>query len=164
MCGRYTQTQSVDKLVERFQVQQIGFEFEPRYNIAPSQAIATVTQQQAGGRVLDGFRWGLIPSWAKDQSIGHKMINARAETLAEKPSFRSALLRRRCLIPADGFYEWRKEGSGKAGDGKAARKQPMRIHLKSQEAFAFAGLWESGTHPMVRRFAPAPSSRPRLTG
>lgn len=142
MCGRYTQTQSVARIVERFGVQQIGFEFGPRYNLAPSQPVATITQQQIGGRVLDAFRWGLIPSWAKDESIGHKMINARAETLAEKPSFKSALLRRRCLIPADGFYEWKKEGSG-----KTARKQPLRIHLKSDEAFAFAGLWDEWHTP-----------------
>jgi putative SOS response-associated peptidase YedK len=142
MCGRYTQTQSVDQLIERFQVQQIGFEFGPRYNIAPSQPVATVFQEKVGGRALDAFRWGLIPSWAKDQSIGSKMINARAETLAEKPSFKSALLRRRCLIPADGFYEWHKEGSG-----KTARKQPIRIHLKSNEAFAFAGLWDEWHSP-----------------
>ncbi|HEX8833771.1 MAG TPA: SOS response-associated peptidase [Abditibacteriaceae bacterium] len=142
MCGRYTQTKSVNQLIERFQVQQIGFEFGPRYNIAPSQPVATVTEQPGYGRVLDAFRWGLIPSWAKDESIGYKMINARAETLPEKPSFKIALLRRRCLIPADGFYEWMKEG-----EGKNARKQPMRIHLKSNEVFSFAGLWDEWTSP-----------------
>ena len=142
MCGRYMQTLSVDQLAMRFQVAQIGLELPPRYNIAPSQAVATVFQDKKYGRVLDAFRWGLVPSWAKDMSIGNKMINARAETLAEKPSFKTALLRRRCLVPADGFYEWKTEGSG-----KAARKQPIRVHLKSNEAFAFAGLWDEWQSP-----------------
>jgi putative SOS response-associated peptidase YedK len=143
MCGRFQQSKSVDQLIERFRVQQIGFEFGgPRYNIAPSQPVATVLQEREEGRVLDAFRWGLIPSWAKDPAIGNKMINARAETLAEKPSFKTALRRRRCLIPADGFYEWKKEG-----EGKATRKQPIRIHLKSEEPFAFAGLWDEWVTP-----------------
>jgi putative SOS response-associated peptidase YedK len=142
MCGRYTQTQNIDQLVLRFQIQELGFEPTPRYNIAPTQPVATIIQSSEHGRVLDSFRWGLIPSWAKDPSIGNKMINARAETLAEKPSFKTALLRRRCLIPADGFYEWKKEG-----EGKGAKKQPMRIHLKSGEPFALAGLWDEWISP-----------------
>jgi putative SOS response-associated peptidase YedK len=142
MCGRYTQTQSIEQLVMRFQVQQIGLETPPRFNIAPTQPVAVVTQTPDDGRVLDSFRWGLVPSWAKDPAIGNKMINARAETLAEKPSFRTALVRRRCLVPADGFFEWKKEG-----EGKSARKQPLRIHLKSGEPFAFAGLWDEWTAP-----------------
>jgi putative SOS response-associated peptidase YedK len=107
----------------------------PRYNIAPTQAVITVTDE--GERRLEQMRWGLIPSWAKDAKIGSSLINARAETLAEKPAFRSAFKRRRCLIPADSFYEW--------AAGSGGRKQPMRVALASGEPFAFAGLWEEWT-------------------
>ena len=106
----------------------------PRYNIAPTQEIAAVRLEDDGKRHLRQLRWGLVPSWAKDLSIGARMINARAETLAEKPSFRSAFKAQRCLILADGFYEWRAEGKGP--------KQPYRITLADGGAFAFAGLWE----------------------
>lgn len=108
----------------------------PRYNIAPTQDIPDVIT--SGGNQLVMFRWGLIPHWAREISIGSKMINARGETLREKPSFRSSLQRRRCLIPADGFYEWKREGS---------TKQPYRITLKNSELFGFAGLWDSWTAP-----------------
>jgi putative SOS response-associated peptidase YedK len=104
----------------------------PRYNIAPTQAVAVVRAGE-GGRRLDGLRWGLIPSWAKDEALGDRMINARAETLAEKPAFRSAFRARRCLIVADGFYEWRKVGG---------RKQPHCIAFRDRRPFGFAGLWE----------------------
>lgn len=111
----------------------------PRYNIAPTQQVAVVrvvdgTGENPGTRGLVQMRWGLIPHWAKDASMAAKMINARAETVAEKPSFRGAVKERRCLVPADGFYEWRME------DG---RKQPFRIGMKGGAVFAFAGLWES---------------------
>jgi putative SOS response-associated peptidase YedK len=106
----------------------------PRYNIAPTQPVAVVPND--GKNKLDFFTWGLIPSWSKDPKIGSRMINARAETLAEKPSFRTAFRRRRCLILADGFYEWRQEGKG-------LPKTPMYIKLASSKPFAFAGLWES---------------------
>jgi putative SOS response-associated peptidase YedK len=140
MCGRYTLGHSVEDVIERFSVQQLSLDMPPRYNIAPTQPIAVVTQN--GTRVLDGYRWGLVPSWAKDLSFGNRMINARAETLAEKPVFKSALLRRRCLVPADGFYEWKREGSG-----KSARKQPMRVHHRDNGLFAFAGLWDEWQAP-----------------
>ncbi|HEX8234856.1 MAG TPA: SOS response-associated peptidase [Abditibacteriaceae bacterium] len=140
MCGRYTLGHSVDEVIERFGVQQLSLDMPPRFNIAPTQPVAVVTQN--GTRVLDGYRWGLIPSWAKDVAIGNRMINARAETLAEKPVFKSALLRRRCLVPADGFYEWKREGSG-----KSARKQPMRVHHRDNGIFAFAGLWDEWQSP-----------------
>ncbi len=106
--------------------------WSPRFNIAPTQQILAI-RGGAGGRELVSFRWGLIPSWAKDPSIGSRMINARGETVAEKPSFRTAFRRRRCLVLADGYYEWKKEGKG---------KQPYHIHLPEGEVFAFAGLWE----------------------
>jgi putative SOS response-associated peptidase YedK len=107
-----------------------------RYNIAPTQAVIVVGDD--GKRYLKSMRWGLIPSWAKDPSIGNRMINARVETLAEKPAFRAALKKRRCIIPAGGFYEWQKLGKV---------KQPMRIMLKSREPFGFAGLWEHWKSP-----------------
>src|SRR5664279_313889 len=109
-----------------------GIDFAPRYNIAPTQYVPVITNEQP--KTLSLYRWGLIPSWAKEEAIGNKMINARADGIAEKPSFRSAFKRRRCLVPASGFYEWRK------GDGKT--KTPMYIHLKDQDLFAMAGLWE----------------------
>jgi putative SOS response-associated peptidase YedK len=110
----------------------------PHYNIAPSQSVAVVANN--GQSKVELFRWGLIPSWAKDAAIGNRMINARAESLAEKPSFRAAYKRRRCLILADGFYEWRQELGGKV-------KTPMYIRLKSSQPFAFAGLWETWQPP-----------------
>jgi putative SOS response-associated peptidase YedK len=113
-------------------------EMTPRYNIAPSQPIAVIPNN--GQNRIEFFRWGLIPSWAKDPKIGNRMINARAETLAEKPSFRVAYRRRRCLVLADGFYEWRKEAGRKT-------KTPMYIRLESGQPFAFAGLWEAWRSP-----------------
>jgi putative SOS response-associated peptidase YedK len=109
---------------------------QPRYNIAPSQSILVVTENSP--RTLQAMQWGLIPSWAQDPGIGNRLINARAETLAEKPSFKTALVRRRCLIPADGFYEWQRIG---------ANKQPMRIHRKDDALFGFAGLWDEWRSP-----------------
>jgi putative SOS response-associated peptidase YedK len=111
--------------------------YSPRYNIAPAQSVLTIIDDEGGHRA-GLLRWGLIPAWAKDPTIGNRMINARAETVAEKPSFRRALQKRRCLVLADGFYEWRKEGR---------TKTPMFITLKSREPFAFAGLWETWEPP-----------------
>jgi putative SOS response-associated peptidase YedK len=141
MCGRFTLHHSTKEIAERFVVQKVLFETEPRYNIAPGQAIAVVTQQGPNKeRRLDGFKWGLVPFWAKDPSIGNKMINARAESLTEKASFKYALTQRRCLIPADGFYEWKQDGHTSTSRNQS--RQPMHIHLKQQSLFAFAGLWE----------------------
>ena len=143
MCGRYSLTTVPEAMRALF-----GFEnlpnLPPRYNIAPTQQVAVVRSgdgtgeggAEGGARDLVMMRWGLIPHWAKDASMGSKMINARAETLTEKPSFREAVKTRRCLVPADGFYEWRLE------DG---HKQPFRIGMKGGAAFAFAGLWERWT-------------------
>ena len=133
MCGRFTLTLEPGELREAFPGVEIPAEMKPRYNIAPSQPVAVIPND--GKDKLDFFIWGLIPSWAKDPAIGNRMINARAETLAEKPSFRAAYRRRRCLVLADGFYEWRKEPGNKA-------KTPMYIQMESKEPFAFAGLWE----------------------
>lgn len=121
------------QLQDTFPWLQVPEELQPRYNIAPTQPVAVVPNN--GENRLEYFQWGLIPSWAKDPSIGNRMINARADTLAEKPAFRAAFRRRRCLVLADGFFEWRKEPGQKA-------KQPMYIRLQTGVPFAFAGLWE----------------------
>lgn len=133
MCGRYTLASNTQKLAEAFARFEVPADLPPRYNVAPSQPVAVVANN--GQHKVEFFQWGLIPSWAKDSKIGNQMINARAETLAEKASFKNAYKRRRCLILADGFYEWKKE------DDKT--KIPMYIRLVSGDPFAFAGLWES---------------------
>lgn len=134
MCGRYTLRVDPADLQEEFGVTAVPAEMTPRYNIAPTQPVAVIANN--GRNELEFYRWGLIPSWAKDPKIGNRMINARAETLAEKPAFRTAFKKRRCLIPADGFYEWQKMAGSKT-------KTPMHIRLKSGRPFAFAGLWEA---------------------
>ncbi|MEK7323749.1 MAG: SOS response-associated peptidase [Chloroflexota bacterium] len=139
MCGRFTLSLNPDVLREVFELDSVPAELAPRYNIAPTQPVAAVLAAD-GGRKLELLKWGLIPSWAKDPKIGNprSVINARGETLAEKPSFRTALKKRRCLILADGFYEWKKEGK---------TKTPMFIQLKDGRPFAFAGLWEAWKSP-----------------
>jgi putative SOS response-associated peptidase YedK len=132
MCGRYTLTVPVDRLAEAFDLDEVRADLSANYNVAPTQSVATVIAEN-GSRRLETLRWGLVPSWADDPEIGSRMINARSETAPEKPSFRSAFKRRRCLIPADGFYEWKREEGG---------KQPFYIHMKDGHPFAFAGLWE----------------------
>ncbi|HWE02392.1 MAG TPA: SOS response-associated peptidase [Tepidisphaeraceae bacterium] len=131
MCGRYTLFR-LDQLLKNFPNLRIPPEMLSHFNIAPTQSVLAIANNHPDQ--LEIFHWGLVPSWAKDPSAGNRMINARAETLAEKPAFKTALRRRRCLVPADGFYEWRKEGGG--------IKTPMYIHLKSGEMMAFAGLWD----------------------
>jgi putative SOS response-associated peptidase YedK len=133
MCGRASLASSPSELTEEFHLREVPSSYRPRYNLAPSQQIWAIVADAAGGRVMRQFRWGLVPFWANDVSIGNRMINARAESAAQKPAFASALARRRCLIPVDGFYEWRCEGR---------RKVPMRICLGSRGPFALAGLWE----------------------
>lgn len=137
MCGRFTLTLDPGELQELYPDLIIPQKFSPRYNIAPSQPVAVLPN--TGTSELDYFVWGLIPSWAKDPAIGQRMINARAETLAEKPSFRTSFRRKRCLIFADGFYEWQQT------PGKS--KQPVYIQLKDQKPFAFAGLWDTWFSP-----------------
>ena len=131
MCGRFSQTASPGIIAEQFQVSGLPL-FQPRYNIAPSQSIAAIRiEPDTTTRRLVQLRWGLIPSWAKDPKIGNQCINAKAETVAEKPAFRSAFKKRRCLVIATGFYEWQVQGR---------TKQPMWIGLRSKRPFAFAGL------------------------
>ena len=138
MCGRFTLTLDPAQLREAFPGLFIPAGIKPRYNIAPSQPVAVIPN--TGENKLDFFSWGFIPSWAKDPTIGNRMINARAETIAEKTAFRTSLHRRRCLILSDGFFEWKLDTNGKT-------KTPYYIHLKSREPFAFAGLWDLWKHP-----------------
>ncbi len=139
MCGRFTLTADLAALQDAFPfLVEIPKHLAPRYNIAPTQPIAVIPNDRQNK--LDFFVWGLIPSWAKDPSMGSRLINARAETLAEKPSFRTAYKRRRCLVLADGFYEWTTVPGQKA-------KVPHYIQLESKEPFAFAGLWETWNAP-----------------
>lgn len=140
MCGRFTLTVDPDQLREAMPWLEVPSGFKPRYNIAPSQPVAVVPNN--GENRLDFFVWGLIPSWAKDPQIGNRMINARAETLVEKPSFKNAFRRRRCLILADGFFEWKIDER----DGRQV-KVPMYIRMKDGKPFAFAGLWELWNAP-----------------
>ncbi len=140
MCGRYSLTASLGELAQRFAFDGDRNDFRPRYNVAPTQQVLTVV---GGDNRRAGFmRWGLIPSWSKDGPSSRPLINARAETVAEKPTFRGPLKNRRCLVPADGFYEWQKVGDA---------KRPMRITMRSGEPFAFAGLWSMWTDPEGNR-------------
>lgn len=132
MCGRFAFYSPAEATAALFGVSS-SLEVPPRYNIAPTQDIPAIRYDRDRQRELVMLRWGLVPFWAKDPSIGNRMINARSETVAEKPAYREAYRQRRCLILADGFYEWRKEGDGKT---------PYFISLQSGEPFAFAGLWE----------------------
>ena len=133
MCGRFTLFEADKILSKEFGVS--GFPAQsPRYNIAPSQPVAAVRAAPAGtGRELALLRWGLIPSWSKDPAIGNRLINARAETVREKPSFQNAFRRHRCLIPTNGFYEWQRQERG---------KQPYFVRMRDERLFAFAGLWD----------------------
>lgn len=131
MCGRFSLTTDEAILNERFRLAGSIEPYAARYNCAPTQNLAVITAEQP--RRLSFFRWGLIPFWAKDEKIGNKMINARAESIEEKPSYKNAFRQRRCLVPADGFYEWKNENG----------KKPYRITMKNQMPFAMAGIWES---------------------
>ncbi len=139
MCGRFSLSANLTTIAQRFGVRTATAEsaaWTPSYNIPPTKTVVVVGDD--GARYLTEMRWGLIPSWAKDPTIGNRMINARAETLAVKPAFRAAIRKRRCLVVADGFYEWQKQGRG---------KQPVYIVLKSRGPFGFAGLWDTWTSP-----------------
>lgn len=139
MCGRFTLTSDADSIAKCFELSDVP-SVSPRYNIAPTQSVLVICQDETDRqRKIKFCRWGLIPSWAKDATIGAKLINARAETVADKPSFRSAFRDRRCLIIADGFYEWKSLGP--------KSKQPYYIRLEPQQPFAMAGLWESWLNP-----------------
>lgn len=132
MCGRFTVTVSASVLASVFDL-DLPLQFEPRYNVAPTQVVPVIRTGRSGRREWAPCRWGLIPAWAKDPAIGNRMINARSETAADKASFRRALAVRRCLIPADGFYEWAKTPGG---------KQPYHLRFSDRRVFSLAGLWE----------------------
>jgi len=134
MCGRFALGIPPYSIIEFFNIEDL-IEYEPRFNIAPTQSVPAIVQdKESHKRVLKMFHWGLIPYWAKDMKIGSRLINARSETVTTKPSFREAFKHRRCLIPTTGFYDWEKQSK---------RKQPYHIKMKDNEPFAFAGLWES---------------------
>ena len=137
MCGRFVLVTDLTKITEKFAIGKMASDFQPNWNISPGQYIPVVVQRD-GQNILESFLWGLIPSWAKDSSVGNKMFNARAETIAEKPSFKNAFQKRRCLIPADGFYEWQK---------LEKMKKPFRFSLKSEKPFGLAGLYETWISP-----------------
>jgi putative SOS response-associated peptidase YedK len=137
MCGRCTLVTVPEKLISRFHLQEIPFDLKPRYNIAPGQPIPAILADGRRRRI-GLLRWGLVPSWAQDEKIGNKMINARAETLQEKPAIRRLFERKRCIIPADGFYEWKQMDRG---------KQPMRITMRNGETFAFTCPFDTWTAP-----------------
>jgi putative SOS response-associated peptidase YedK len=131
MCGRFARRSDPKRLAKEFGVAEAP-EAEPSYNVAPTHNILAV-REGGDGREMTFLKWGLVPSWAKDASIGARLINARSETVEEKPSFRDAFRRRRCVIPADGFYEWRREGG---------RKQPFFFRMRDERPFGLAGIWE----------------------
>ncbi|WP_287192212.1 SOS response-associated peptidase [Syntrophothermus sp.] len=138
MCGRFTLTADRETIADHFHVDVSEIEHQPRYNIAPGQPVPVISGT-ARERKITMMRWGLIPRWAKDVSIGNKLINARAETIDKKPAFRESFLRQRCLVPADGFFEWKKDDGNK--------KIPFRIVLPDRKLFAFAGIWDSWVSP-----------------
>lgn len=138
MCGRYTIVITMDELMRYYMLEMPANHFyTPKYNVAPGQMVMAIISDGQKNR-LGELKWGLIPNWSKDEKIGYKMINARADTVADKPAFRSSFQRKRCIIPADGFYEWQKIGT---------EKQPMRITLKDEGIFSMAGLYDSWIAP-----------------
>jgi putative SOS response-associated peptidase YedK len=141
MCGRFSMYEDKDRLADYFQVDEVVLDdITPRWNVAPTQPVVTIATSRDGEtRRLGEMRWGLVPSWAKDPSIGNRMINARADKLASSKAFAKALETRRCIIPASGFYEWQKVD---AGPGRRARRRPFYVHAKGDEPLALAGLWE----------------------
>jgi len=137
MCGRYRLSRRKQAVAEYFESASEEEEWSPRYNIAPTQPVVTVRQTGAS-RILSMMRWGLVPSWASDISIGSRLINGRSETVLERPAFRDSFRTRRCLIPADGFYEWKKTGK---------QRQPFHFGMKDNALFAFAGVWDRWRSP-----------------
>jgi len=137
MCGRYTMHHTAQQIEVRFGISEARATTTERYNIAPTQDVPIVVEEE-GARYLEMVQWGLLPAWAKDPSLGRKIINARSETIAERPAFKPALARRRCVIPSDGFYEWKTEEGA---------RQPIHIRRKDGELFGFAGLWEEWKQP-----------------
>jgi putative SOS response-associated peptidase YedK len=137
MCGRFVLENTPEQIMKVYRLSSLP-DLSPRYNVAPGQQIAVVRQHNGGDRELAFLQWGLVPPWAKDPAIGYKMINARSETVQEKPSFKQALQARRCIIPVSGFYEWEKSGRDRI---------PHYIHLRGGDVMSLAGLWERWKSP-----------------
>ena len=155
MCGRYALYGPVSRLREAFDAVPEGFEFEPRWNAAPMQWLPVVRQRSNGERVIHRLRWGLVPSWSKDEAIATRLINARGESVAEKPSFRAAFRRRRCIVPANGFYEWQQVAGG---------KQPFYIHPVRANSSRWRGCGSGGRdRRTAMRSTRSRSSPPRPT-
>jgi putative SOS response-associated peptidase YedK len=141
MCGRFTSSTQLSFLLEQFRAEPAGVEgHQPSWNVAPASDVLVVVAGSDGARQLRELRWGLVPRWAKDPKAGNRMINLRAETVAAKPSWKSSLARRRCIIPIDGFYEWQDQGKGR-------RKQPFYITARDEKPLALAGLWATWRDP-----------------
>ena len=150
MCGRFVQASSPALLLAQFGAIEVVTDLaDPDYNVTPRREVTVILNTPAGERVIDRLRWGLVPRWAKEKTIGDRLINARSETVKEKPSFKSAYASRRCIIPVDGFYEWR------AIDGQRS-KQPVFIHANTGQPIAVAGIWESWRDPTDNSEASAP--------
>ncbi|XEC96990.1 SOS response-associated peptidase [Paenibacillus tarimensis] len=144
MCGRYTIAVSLEEMMLRYMIGETSVPYHrPKYNVAPGQMVMAIIYDGSANR-LGELKWGLIPPWAEDERIGSRMLNARAETVMEKPAFRGPFMRKRCLIPADGFYEWKKSGGS---------KQPMRIVMKHRSLFSMAGLYETWIAPDGRKIS-----------
>lgn len=139
MCGRFTQQRPTAELAEMFDAEPLVEASEPRFNVAPSQGIVAIVRPPEDRRLLTTLRWGLIPSWAEDPKVGYKMINARAESVFTSPAFRTSIRKKRCLIPADSFYEWRRQAEGP--------KQPYLIHRPDGQPLALAGIWSTWKEP-----------------
>ena len=156
MCGRYTLAKPFKAIVTHFNVKASQLDFKERFNIAPSQTVPTIIQKDDERQVC-ALRWGLIPHWARDELIGMKTINARSETIDEKPSFRDSFRSKRCLVPADGFIEWAR---------KTKDNTPQYINLKSNELFGMAGLWSEwrGKEESIQTFSIATTEANDLIG
>ncbi|RUS46472.1 SOS response-associated peptidase [Cohnella sp. AR92] len=137
MCGRYTITVTLEEMLARYFAENVISPYQPRYNVAPGQLVPAVISGGSGNRI-GLLKWGLVPPWAEDPKVANKMINARAETIEERPAYRNAYRSKRCILPADGFYEWQRSAGG---------KKPMRITLKRGGLFSLAGLYETWTSP-----------------
>jgi putative SOS response-associated peptidase YedK len=145
MCGRYTLHQKAENIAKRFNLATVPQKLSENFNVAPGQTMPVIREDETG-RHLDFMKWGLIPVWAKDPSIGYKLINARDDGIFEKPMWRSVIKRKRAIIPADGFYEWKKPVD------PGSKKQPYYIHPKDSDIFGFAGIWETWKNPDGQEF------------
>jgi len=144
MCGRFTQQRPTAELAEIFDAEPLVEASEPRFNVAPSQGIVAVVRPPQDRRLLTTLRWGLIPSWAEDPKVGYKMINARAESIFTSPAYRTGIRKKRCLIPADAFYEWRRPTEAEGAKGP---KQPFLIRRPGGQPLALAGVWSTWKEP-----------------